>query len=85
MQFKSRKNWLNKTMETNEKVIDQKFRSNLNPLIENTLDVLTTKNVNRFSLERKIFDVKDREMMNMFWEDCKEPSFYKHICQPDNF
>ena len=24
-------------------------------------------------------------MINMFWEDCNEPSFYKHICQPDNF
>ena len=47
--------------------------------------VLTTKNINPFSLERKIFDVKDREMINMFWEDCNEPSFYKHICQPENF
>ena len=36
-------------------------------------------------MERKIFDVKDREMINMFWEDCNGPSFYKHICQPDNF
>ena len=24
-------------------------------------------------------------MINMFSEDCNEPSFYKHICQPDNF
>ena len=47
--------------------------------------VLTIKNINPFSLERKIFDVKDREMINMFWEDCNEPSFYKHIYQPDNF
>ena len=28
--------------------------------------VLTTKNINRFTLERNIFDVKDREMINMF-------------------
>ena len=47
--------------------------------------VLATKNINLFSLERKIFDVKDREIINMFWEDCNEPSFYKHICQPENF
>ena len=47
--------------------------------------ILATKNINPFSLERKIFDVKDREMINMFWDDCNEPSFYKHICQPDNF
>ena len=23
--------------------------------------------------------------MNMFWEDCNESCFYKHICKPDNF
>ena len=28
--------------------------------------VLTAKNINPFSLERKMFDVKDREMINMF-------------------
>ena len=44
--------------------------------------VLTTKNINPFSLEIKIFDIKDSEMINMFWEDCNEPSFYKHICEP---
>ena len=47
--------------------------------------ILATKNINPFSLERKIFDVKDREMINMFWDDCNEPSFYKNICQQDNF
>ena len=24
-------------------------------------------------------------MIDMFWEDCNDPSLYKHICQPDNF
>ena len=47
--------------------------------------ILTTKNINSFSLKSKIFDVKDREMINMFWKECNEPSFDKHICQPDNF
>ena len=23
-------------------------------------------------------------MINMFWEECNEPSFYKHICRPEN-
>ena len=32
-----------------------------------------------------MFDVKDTEMINMFWEGCNELSFYKHICQPGNF
>ena len=47
--------------------------------------VLTTKNINPFSLERKTFDVKDREMINMFWEDCNDSSFCKRIFQPENF
>ena len=46
---------------------------------------LTTKKINPFSLERKIFDVMDREMKTIFWEDCNEQSFYKHICHPENF
>ena len=47
--------------------------------------VLTTKNINPFSLERKVFDLKNKEMIIMFWKDCNEPSFYTHICKPDNF
>ena len=31
---------------------------------------LTTKNINPFSLERNIFDMRDREMIQMFWEEC---------------
>ena len=46
---------------------------------------LTTKSINPFLLERKIFDVKDRKMISMLWEECNEPSFYKHICQAKNF
>ena len=49
------------------------------------LCTLTTKNTNPFSLDRKIFDIKDCEMISIFWEECNEPSFYKHICQPKNF
>ena len=30
------------------------------------VNILTTKNINPFSLERKIFDVKNREMVHMF-------------------
>ena len=37
--------------------------------------MLTTKNINPFSLETKIYDLKNREMIQMFWEECNEPSF----------
>ena len=46
--------------------------------------VLTIKSINPFSLEQKVFDVKNREMVHMFWEDCNELSFYKRICNPEN-
>ena len=41
--------------------------------------VLTTKIIDPFSLEQKIFDIKNREMIHKFWEECNEPYFYKHI------
>ena len=47
--------------------------------------ILTTKTINSFFLERKMFDVEGREVINMFWEDCSESSFYKNICQSGNF
>ena len=46
---------------------------------------MTTKNINPFSLERKIFDVKDCKMINMFWEQSNKPSFYKRIWKPKFF
>ena len=64
--------------EVNEKdFFDRRFVFNIY--------VLATKNINPFSLERKIFDVNDREMIKMSLEDCNGPTFYKHIHQPDNF
>ena len=47
--------------------------------------VLTTKNFNPFSLEQKIFNVENKETIQMFWEECNKQSFYRHICKPDNF
>ena len=46
---------------------------------------LLTKNLNLFLLERKIGDVKNREIMYMFWEECVEKTFYRHICERENF
>ena len=52
-----------------------------------TFDTITliTKNINPFSLERKTIDVKNREIIYMLWQECIEKSFYKHICENDNF
>ena len=46
---------------------------------------LLTKNLNPSSLERKVSDLKSRKIINMFWEECVEKSFYCHICERDNF
>ena len=44
---------------------------------------LLTENLNPFSLERKIADVKNREIM--LWEECVEKKIYRHICERQNF
>ena len=46
---------------------------------------LLTKNLNPFSLEREIADVKNREIIYMFCEECVEKTFYRHICERGNF
>ena len=52
-----------------------------------TFDIVTllTKNINPFSLERKIVDAKNRDIIYMLWDECMEKSFYKHICENENF
>ena len=52
-----------------------------------TFDTITllTKNINPFSLERKITDVKNQDIIYILWEECIEKAFYKHICENDNF
>ena len=42
-----------------------------------TFDIITllTKNVNPFSLERKITNIKDREIIYMLWDECIEKLF----------
>ena len=44
-----------------------------------TLDVfiLLVKNLNPFSLLRKISDKFKREMIYMFWRECVQPAFYR--------
>ena len=49
------------------------------------IHVLITKNINPFSLERKIFDVKDGQNVYMFWNSFVNTKFYKHISLPGNF
>ena len=46
---------------------------------------LLTKNINPFSLERKTVDAKSRDIIYMLWDECIEKTFYKHICENDNF
>ena len=46
---------------------------------------LLTKNINPFSLERKIVDAKNRDIIYMLCDECIEKTFYTHICENDNF
>ena len=44
-----------------------------------------TKNINPFSLERRLFDQSKYEMFYMLWKDCMPCDFYKFICKKENF
>ena len=46
---------------------------------------MLTKNINPFSLERKIVEAKNRGIIYVLWDECIEKTFYKHICEEDNF
>ena len=47
--------------------------------------VLLVKNLNPFSLSRKVSDKTKHEMVYMLWRECIPPEFYRHICEEKNF
>ena len=47
--------------------------------------LLLTKNLNPFSLDRKLADKTKYEMIYMLWKECIPTRFYKHICKEQNF
>ena len=44
-----------------------------------------TKNLNPFSLDRKLADKNKHEMIYMLWKECMPHKFYQHICKEKNF
>ena len=47
--------------------------------------ILLVKNLNTFSLQRKISDKFKHEMICMMWRECIPANFYRYICQEENF
>ena len=47
--------------------------------------VLLVKNLNPFSLTRKITDKTKHEMVYMLWKECIPSEFYKYICEEKFF
>ena len=47
--------------------------------------LLLTKNLNPFSLDRKLADKTKHEMIYMLWKECMPIKFYRHICKKKNF
>ena len=43
--------------------------------------VLLVKNLNPFSLSRKVTDKTKHEMVYMLWRECIPPEFYRYICK----
>ena len=46
---------------------------------------LLTKNLNPFSLDRKLADETKHEMIHMLWKECMPIKFYRHICKEKTF
>ena len=47
--------------------------------------LLLTKNLNPFSLDRKLVDKNKHEIIYVLWKECIPSSFYKHICKEQYF
>ena len=47
--------------------------------------VLIVKNLNSFSLNRKVSDKMKHEMVYVLWRECIPSEFYRYICEGDNF
>ena len=43
--------------------------------------LLVTKNLNQFSLDRKLADENKQEIIYMLWKECMPAKFYRHICK----
>ena len=49
------------------------------------LYVLLTKNLNPFSLDRKLVDKTKHKMIYILWRECMQLEYYKSICEEKNF
>ena len=47
--------------------------------------LLVTKNLNPFSLDRKLNDKNKHKMIYMLWKERMSQRFYQHICKENNF
>ena len=47
--------------------------------------VLLVKNLNPFSLSRKVSDKTKHEIVYMVWRECTPIEFYRYICKENNF
>ena len=47
--------------------------------------LLLTKNLNLFSLDRKLTDKTKHETIYMLWRECIPIEYYKFICKEKNF
>ena len=46
---------------------------------------MLVKNLNPFSLQRKVSDKLKQEMIYMLWRECIPVEFHRYICEDDNF
>ena len=47
--------------------------------------LLITKNLNPFSLDRKLTDKNKHEILYVLWKECMPQKFYEYTCKENNF
>ena len=70
---------------TRTRIKSRHFLSNISYVGINKEDLLVTKNLNPFSLDRKLTDKNKHGMIYMPWKECMTLKFYRHICKEKIF
>ena len=81
---------------TTARIKSRNFLSNMSYAVINKEDfynrnfifnvyLLVTKNLNPFSLNRKLNDKNKHEIIYMLWKECMPNRFYQYICKEKKF
>ena len=93
--------WVDEPTQKQETVMSEHLKRRINPYTSSRIETrnflsnifctgvtsedFVDKNINPFSLERKITEGKNRDIIYMLWDERIKKSFCKQICENQNF